>query len=105
MTRQRLQSRRRFLLLPPLPPGEGWGDGGLWSCYVCVAGTPPHPNPSTSHEYVGTPEGEGIRSAMTHLCVPIFVQDFDEGKRDALLAFESGADIVELRVDQSRDES
>src|SRR5687768_18099376 len=21
---------------------------------------PPHPNPSTSHEYMGTPEGEGV---------------------------------------------
>ena len=40
---------------------------------------------------------------MTLLCVPIFVHDLAQGKRDVSLAAEAGADIVELRVDQFSD--
>jgi 3-dehydroquinate dehydratase/shikimate dehydrogenase len=36
---------------------------------------------------------------MTWLCVSIFVESFEQAKRDAVLAAEAGADIVELRVD------
>ncbi|HEV2293315.1 MAG TPA: shikimate dehydrogenase [Tepidisphaeraceae bacterium] len=36
---------------------------------------------------------------MTLLCVPIFVESPEQVKRDAALAAEAGADIVELRLD------
>jgi len=36
---------------------------------------------------------------MTHLCVPIFVTSPDQAQRDAALAAEAGADLVELRID------
>lgn len=36
---------------------------------------------------------------MTHLCVAIFVTDLAQAKRDAALAAEAGADMVELRID------
>ena len=36
---------------------------------------------------------------MTLLCVPIFVESFEQAARDAALAAEAGADVVELRVD------
>jgi 3-dehydroquinate dehydratase/shikimate dehydrogenase len=36
---------------------------------------------------------------MTHLCVSIFVHDLAQAKRDAALAAEAGADLVELRID------
>lgn len=36
---------------------------------------------------------------MTQLCVPIFVHDLAQAKRDLALAAERGAEIVELRVD------
>jgi 3-dehydroquinate dehydratase/shikimate dehydrogenase len=37
---------------------------------------------------------------MTHLCVPIFVTSVEQGLRDAALAAEAGADVVEFRVDR-----
>src|SRR5437867_6115555 len=37
---------------------------------------------------------------MTLLCVPIFVESVEQAKRDAALAAEAGADIVELRLDR-----
>jgi len=37
---------------------------------------------------------------MTHLCVPIFVNDLAEARRDIALAAEGGADFVELRIDR-----
>ena len=37
---------------------------------------------------------------MTLLCVPIFVHDAAQARRDAILAAEAGADIVELRIDE-----
>ena len=37
---------------------------------------------------------------MTLLCVPIFVQSVDQLRRDAALAAEAGADILELRIDR-----
>ena len=40
---------------------------------------------------------------MTHLCVPIFVNDVAQAHRDAALAAESGADMVELRIDTMTD--
>jgi len=36
---------------------------------------------------------------MTHLCVPIFVASIEQAQRDAALAAEAGADLVELRID------
>src|SRR5687768_3672869 len=36
---------------------------------------------------------------MTQLCVPIFVHSVEQAHRDAALAGEAGADIVEYRVD------
>ena len=36
---------------------------------------------------------------MTYLCVPIFVTDYAQAKRDVALAEESGADMIELRLD------
>lgn len=36
---------------------------------------------------------------MTQLCVPIFVKDAAQARRDAILAAEAGADVVELRID------
>jgi 3-dehydroquinate dehydratase/shikimate dehydrogenase len=42
---------------------------------------------------------------MTHLCVPIFVSDATQARRDAILAAEAGADIVELRIDSFTDRS
>ena len=36
---------------------------------------------------------------MTHLCVPIFVHTLEQARRDAALAGEAGADMVEYRVD------
>ena len=38
---------------------------------------------------------------MTLLCVPIFVTDLDKARRDVALAAESGADIIELRIDEA----
>jgi 3-dehydroquinate dehydratase / shikimate dehydrogenase len=40
---------------------------------------------------------------MTRLCVAIFVNSPDQAKRDAALAAEFGADVVELRVDRLTD--
>ena len=40
---------------------------------------------------------------MTHLCVAIFVIDLAQGQRDAALAAEAGADMVELRIDHFTD--
>ena len=37
---------------------------------------------------------------MTYLCVPIFVVDIEQARRDVALAAEAGADIVELRIDR-----
>ena len=37
---------------------------------------------------------------MTRLCVAIFVTSAEQAKRDAALASEAGADLVELRLDQ-----
>ena len=37
---------------------------------------------------------------MTYLCVPILVKDAAQTRRDAALAAEAGADLVELRLDQ-----
>jgi 3-dehydroquinate dehydratase / shikimate dehydrogenase len=37
---------------------------------------------------------------MTLVCVPIFVHDAGQARRDAILAAEAGADIVELRIDE-----
>jgi 3-dehydroquinate dehydratase / shikimate dehydrogenase len=45
---------------------------------------------------------------MTQICVPIMVEDHDESIRDATLAAEFGADLVEFRVDvyfEDKDES
>jgi 3-dehydroquinate dehydratase/shikimate dehydrogenase len=40
---------------------------------------------------------------MTRLCVPIFVTSTDQARRDAALAAEAGADIVEFRIDHLTD--
>jgi 3-dehydroquinate dehydratase/shikimate dehydrogenase len=37
---------------------------------------------------------------MTDLCVPIFVRSADQAIRDAVLAAEAGADVVEYRIDR-----
>lgn len=42
---------------------------------------------------------------MTHLCVPIFVRDLSQAKRDIATAIEAGAGIIELRIDPISDES
>lgn len=42
---------------------------------------------------------------MTHLCVPIFVTELAQGRRDIAAAYEAGADMVELRIDRLRDPS
>lgn len=45
---------------------------------------------------------------MTQICVPIMVEDHDEAIRDATLAAEFGADLVEFRIDvyfEDKDES
>ena len=36
---------------------------------------------------------------MTLLCVPIFVESIEQANRDAALAAEAGADVIELRID------
>ncbi|HVT89787.1 MAG TPA: type I 3-dehydroquinate dehydratase [Tepidisphaeraceae bacterium] len=36
---------------------------------------------------------------MTHLCVPIFVNDLAQARRDIATAAEAGADMVEIRID------
>lgn len=36
---------------------------------------------------------------MTYLCVPIFVESAEQAHRDAVLAAEAGADLVEYRID------
>ena len=41
---------------------------------------------------------------MTYLCVPIFVSSLDQAKRDAVLAAEGGADLVEYRIDTFTDD-
>src|SRR5262245_55826520 len=40
---------------------------------------------------------------MTYLCVPIFVEEFQRAKRDIALAAETGADMIELRIDSFPD--
>jgi 3-dehydroquinate dehydratase/shikimate dehydrogenase len=40
---------------------------------------------------------------MTRLCVPIFVTSTDQARRDAAIAAEAGADIVEFRIDRLTD--
>jgi 3-dehydroquinate dehydratase/shikimate dehydrogenase len=40
---------------------------------------------------------------VTYLCVPIFVEDRDQATREVALAAESGADMVELRIDLNGD--
>src|SRR5689334_13586885 len=40
---------------------------------------------------------------MTILVVPIFVSSLEQGRRDALLAAEGGAEMVEFRIDTFSD--
>jgi 3-dehydroquinate dehydratase/shikimate dehydrogenase len=40
---------------------------------------------------------------MTYLCVPIFVESYPQAERDAVLAAEAGADMVEFRIDRFAD--
>jgi 3-dehydroquinate dehydratase / shikimate dehydrogenase len=40
---------------------------------------------------------------VTYLCVPIFARTAEQFRRDALLAAEAGADIIELRADSIED--
>lgn len=40
---------------------------------------------------------------MTYLCVPIFVEDYAQAERDAVLSAEAGADLVEFRIDRFAD--
>jgi 3-dehydroquinate dehydratase/shikimate dehydrogenase len=40
---------------------------------------------------------------VTHLCVPIFVTDLNQAKRDIAMAIEAGADMIELRLDHLTD--
>jgi 3-dehydroquinate dehydratase/shikimate dehydrogenase len=40
---------------------------------------------------------------MTYLCVPIFVSSLEQGKRDAVLAAENGAELIEYRIDTFTD--
>ncbi|HYE21401.1 MAG TPA: type I 3-dehydroquinate dehydratase [Tepidisphaeraceae bacterium] len=40
---------------------------------------------------------------MTHLCVPIYVHTPEQAKRDAAVAAENGADLVEFRIDTFTD--
>jgi 3-dehydroquinate dehydratase/shikimate dehydrogenase len=40
---------------------------------------------------------------MTHLCVPILVNDVAQAQRDVAQAIEAGADMVELRIDRHDD--
>ena len=40
---------------------------------------------------------------MTYLCVPIFVDDLAQAKRDMALAAEAGAEMIELRLDDHTD--
>ena len=42
---------------------------------------------------------------MTRLCVPILVRDSEQARRDALIAIECGADLIELRLDAMPPES
>src|SRR4051812_14656020 len=36
---------------------------------------------------------------MTYLCVPIFATSLEQARRDALLAAEHGAELIEYRID------
>src|SRR6476660_7559349 len=56
------------------------------------------------------PPGRGRRegnrtgsSAMTSLCVPIFVRSLVQAAADVAQAVEAGADLVELRIDEFTD--
>ena len=40
---------------------------------------------------------------MTRLCVPILVRNADQARRDAVVAIELGADMIELRLDAALD--
>src|SRR5688572_17781953 len=40
---------------------------------------------------------------MTYLCVAIYVNSLEQGRRGAVRAAEAGADLVEYRVDTSTD--
>src|SRR5687768_12170968 len=40
---------------------------------------------------------------MTRLCVPIFLRDRSQAKRDCTTAIAAGADIIELRLDALED--
>jgi 3-dehydroquinate dehydratase/shikimate dehydrogenase len=62
--------------------------------------TPP-PSPLSSPTAYCLPSTDS--SSMTYLCVPIFVSSLDQARRDAALAAEAGADIVEFRVDSLTD--
>lgn len=42
---------------------------------------------------------------MSRLCVPIFVHNLDQGRRDIGRAVEAGADLIELRLDHVEDVS
>jgi 3-dehydroquinate dehydratase/shikimate dehydrogenase len=42
---------------------------------------------------------------MTLLCVPIFVDNVEQARRDALAAAEHGADLIEYRIDRIADEA
>ena len=56
-SRDDLFTSRAFL--PPLPPGEGWGEGEFQKAFAGEGKSfviPPHPNP--------LPEGEGTRKTQ-----------------------------------------
>lgn len=45
------------------------------------------------------PSGRCTIAVMTQICVPIMVEEHASAIRDATLAAEHGADLVEFRVD------
>ncbi len=42
---------------------------------------------------------------MTRICVPIFVHSAEQARRDAIVAVERGADMIELRIDRLGDDA
>src|SRR5688572_10029364 len=68
----------------------------------CEAPAPPQSGSKLAKPYILVCPAV-VLMAMTYLCVPIFVDSYPQAERDAALAAEAGADMIEFRIDRFAD--
>src|SRR5688572_5996811 len=68
----------------------------------CEAPAPPQSGSRLAKPYIRVCPAV-VLMAMTYLCVPILVDSYPQAERDAVLAAEAGADMIEFRIDRFAD--